>query len=133
MPRSVDTIRDRVLNNQAMNFAIFEMTGEDLEDTNDSLKGMMYTQFKKHGRCVRKKLLGDERVCSTQAVLITNDTTFGCFCRSTLLARKWWRRWYATQRFCAAFRRKSPHGRNGLRRNSNERVPRSTTKSHQEN
>ena len=32
---------------QAMNFAIFEMTGEDLEDTNDSLKGMMYTQFVK--------------------------------------------------------------------------------------
>ena len=47
MRTSVDTIRDRVLNNQAMNFAIFEMTGEDLEDTNDSLKGMMYTQFVK--------------------------------------------------------------------------------------
>ena len=47
MCTSVDTIRDRVLNNQAMNFAIFEMTGEDLEDTNDSLKGMMYTQFVK--------------------------------------------------------------------------------------
>ena len=39
MCTSVDTIRDRVLNNQAMNFAIFKMTGEDLEDTNDSLKG----------------------------------------------------------------------------------------------
>ena len=47
MRTSVDTIRDRVLNNQAMNFAIFEMTDEDLEDTNDSLKGMMYTQFVK--------------------------------------------------------------------------------------
>ena len=116
----VDTIRDHVLNNQAMNFAIFEMTGEDLEDTNDSLKGMMYTQFVKARKMCRKKLLRTKESARLKR-FSSNDTTFGCFCRSTLLARKWWRRWYATQRFCAAFCRKSPHGRNGLRRNSNEK------------
>ena len=47
MRTSEDTIRDRVLNNRVMNFAIFDMDGEYLEETNDSLKGMMYTQFVK--------------------------------------------------------------------------------------
>ena len=47
MRTSEDTIRDRVLNNRVMNFAIFDMDGEYLEESNESLKGMMYTQFVK--------------------------------------------------------------------------------------
>jgi hypothetical protein len=48
-----DTIRDRVLNNQAMNFAVFKIdtsSNNDMSYDNDSalLKGMMYTQFVKN-------------------------------------------------------------------------------------
>jgi len=55
MRTSEDTIRDRVLNNRVMNFAIFDMDDEDFENANASLKGMMYTQFVKSTEDVSKR------------------------------------------------------------------------------